>query len=61
VQVASADPSVATNWGATQEFVHCNRIELTGLTPNTTCYVRIRGFNKNGPGVWATSAGTLVL
>jgi hypothetical protein len=61
VQVATADPSVAANWGPTQEFVHCNRIALTGLTPNQTAYVRIRGFNKNGPGVWTTSAGILVL
>ena len=26
-----------------------------------THYVRIRGFNKNGHGVWTTSAGVLVL
>jgi hypothetical protein len=61
VQVASADPSVETNWGPTQEFVHCNRIELTGLTSGKVYYVRIRAFNKNGPGVWATSPGILVL
>jgi len=61
VQIASADPSVEANWGPTQEFVHCNRIELTGLTPNKTYYVRIRGFNKHGPGVWATSPGIQVL
>ena len=61
VQIASADPSVEANWGPTTEYVHCNRIELTGLTPNKTYYVRIRGFNKHGPGVWATSPGILVL
>jgi hypothetical protein len=61
VQVAFADPAVEANWGPTLEFVHCNRIELDGLTPQKTYYVRIRGFNKNGPGVWATSAGILVL
>jgi hypothetical protein len=61
VQTASADPSVEANWSATIEFVHCNRIELTGLTPSKTYYVRIRGFNRNGTGVWATSPGILVL
>jgi hypothetical protein len=61
VQVASADPSVATNWTDVGTYPHCNRIELTGLTANKTYYVRICGFNKNGNGVWATSAGVLVL
>jgi len=61
VQIASADPSVEANWSATVEYVHCNRIDLTGLTPTKTYYVRIRGFNKSGAGVWATSAGIVVL
>lgn len=61
VQIASADPSVEANWADAGNHPHCNRIELTGLTPGKTYYVRIRGFNKNGHGVWTTSAGTVVM
>jgi hypothetical protein len=61
VQVASADPSVETNWSDAGTYSHCNRIELGGLTAGKTYYVRIRAFNKNGYGVWVASAGVLVL
>ena len=61
VQMAFADPSVEANWSATIEYVHCNRIELTGLTPQKLYYVRLRAFNKNGNGLWVVSPGILVL
>jgi hypothetical protein len=61
VQTANADPSVEANWSATTEFEHCNRIELTGLTPQKLYYVRLRAFNKNGNGLWVVSPGILVL
>lgn len=61
VQVATADPSVEASWSDAGTHTHCNRIEITGLTPGKTYYVRLRGFNKNGHGVWATSSGIPVL
>jgi hypothetical protein len=61
VQIATGDPSVEANWADAGTFRHCNRIELTGLTPTKTYYVRLRGFNRHGHGVWATSAGILVV
>lgn len=60
-QIATADPSVEASWIDAGTHARCNRIELTGLTPGKTHYVRLRGFNRNGHGVWATSAGILVL
>ena len=61
VQIASADPSVAANWSAAGEFVHCNKIELMNLTPTKVYYVRMAGFNKAGLGVWTTSPGITVV
>jgi hypothetical protein len=61
LQIAFADPAVEANWTDLGNYARCNRIELTGLTPQKTYYVRIRGFNKNGYGAWATSPGILVL
>ena len=61
LEIASADPAVEANWSDAGDRTHCNDITLTGLTPGKTYYVRIRGFNKNGHGVWTTSAGIVVL
>ena len=35
--------------------------EFSGLRPGKTYYARLRAFNKNGHGVWTTSAGIILL
>lgn len=61
LEIATGDPSVEANWSDAGIYPHCNHITLTGLTAGKTYYVRLRGFNRNGHGVWATSPGILVL
>ncbi len=61
LQIASGDPAVEANWSDVGSHKHCNRIQLTGLTPGKLYYMRIRGFNKNGYGPWTVSTGIVAL
>jgi hypothetical protein len=59
VQLATADPTVETNWSSAGIFVHCKRIELTGLTPGKVYSVRLRGIGVAGTGAWAPAASLM--
>ena len=61
VHLCTMDPLVEANWSDGGTYKHCNHVELKGLVTGKTYYVRIRGFNKNGHGVWTTSSGIPVL
>ena len=61
VQIASADPTVETNWTDAGTYSGCRRIELSGLTPLKTYSVRVRGINSAGPGAWTLPASLTVL
>lgn len=61
VQIASADPKVETNWRLVTLSKTATHIELTGLTPGTVYYVRVRGIGSHGPGAWAESSGIMAV
>ena len=61
VMVTTADPSLEANWVMFGAFPHCNKIPITGLTPGKIYFARIRAFNKNGDGQWATSGGVMAV
>jgi hypothetical protein len=53
VQIATADPTVESNWTAAGSYTSCRRIELSGLTAFKTYWVRMRGLGSAGPGAWS--------
>jgi hypothetical protein len=61
VQLATADPAVEANWKPALISTTPSRIELKGLTPGTTYYVRVRGIGSHGPGDWANSPGVIAV
>jgi len=52
VQIATADPTVESNWTAAGSFKSCRRIDLPGLTTLKTYSVRMRALGAGGPGAW---------
>jgi len=55
------DPGVETGWVLASITSGCNRILLEGLTPLQRVWVRLRGINGDGPGLWTDPAGEVVL
>jgi hypothetical protein len=60
VQLASADPTVETNWNDAGTFSTSRRMQIVGLTPGKTYSVRVRAINSAGPGAW-TVPGSLMI
>ena len=61
VQIASADPTVESNWTAAGSYKSCRRIELTGLATLKTWSVRLRALGAAGPGAWSVPVSLLVV
>jgi hypothetical protein len=61
VQIATADPTVESNWTPAGSFATCRRIELDGLTPGKTYSVRMRTLGSAGPGPWTSASSLMVV
>ena len=61
VQVATADPTVESNWNLAGSFAGCRRIELGGLTPGKVYSVRMRALGSAGPGPWTPASSLMVV
>lgn len=61
LQIASADPTVETNWSDVGTYTRCRRIEVPDLAVMKTYSVRVRAINGAGPGVWTAPASLVVL
>jgi hypothetical protein len=61
LSTCTGDPAVEANWKDQGTFLHCSNIVVSGYTPGTIYYARLRGVGTNGPGVWAVSAGVMAV
>lgn len=61
VQIASADPTVESNWSDAGTFSGCRRMQIEGLTPGKNYAVRVRAINSAGPGAWSVSGSLMVV
>ncbi len=61
VQIATADPTVESNWTLAGSFKNCRRIELEGLTPGKVYSVRMRALGSAGPGPWTPASSLMVV
>jgi len=53
VHIAQNDPNLESNWRHAISSVNSLHIIVTGLTPGQNYWVRIRGIDSNGGGVWS--------
>ncbi len=61
VQIATADPTVESNWTLAGSFKTCRRIELDGLTSSKPYSVRMRALGSAGPGPWTPASSLMVV
>lgn len=61
VQIATADPTVESNWTLAGSYKTCRRIELEGLTPGKVYSVRMRALGAAGPGPWTPASSLMVV
>lgn len=61
VQIATADPTVESNWALVGSYANCRRIELDGLTPGKVYSVRMRALGSAGPGPWTPASSLMVV
>ena len=53
VHIAEDNPNIESNWRHAISSVNSLHIIVTGLTPGKNYWVRIRGIDSNGGGVWS--------
>jgi len=61
VHITQSDPKIESNWQHTLSSVTCTHISITGLTPGQIYWLRVRGINSNGGGVWSDPISIMVL
>ena len=61
VQIATADPTLESNWSEVGSYKNCGRIELQGLTPGKIYSVRMRALGVAGQGAWTVPASLMVV
>lgn len=50
IQVCEGDPSIESNWRHVATSAHCSRMEITGLTPGTVYWFRVKAVGARGFG-----------
>jgi len=53
VHIAHDNPNLESNWRHAISSVNSSHIIVTGLTPGQNYWLRIRGIDSNGGGVWS--------
>ena len=53
VHIAEDNPNLESNWRHAISSINSSHIIVTGLTPGKNYWVRIRGIDSNGGGVWS--------
>ncbi len=61
VQIAQLDPTVEANWAHTTTSKTASHIQLTGLTPGQSYWLRMRGIGSNGVGLWTDPLNIMVV
>ena len=61
VHITKDDPKVESNWQHAVSSVTSTHILVTGLIPGQSYWLRIRGLNSNGGGVWSDLISIIVV
>lgn len=61
IQTALGDQSIEDNWQHALSTVTCRNIQLEGLKPAQAYWVRLRGINSFGAGVWTEPVSMIVV
>ena len=61
VQITQGDPNIESNWQHALSSVKCSHILITGLIPAQIYWLRVRGFDSNGGGVWTDPISIMVV
>ena len=61
VHITKDDPKVESNWQHAVSSVTSTHILVTGLIPGQSYWLRIRGLNSNGGGVWSDLVSIIVV
>jgi len=61
VHITHGDPKIDSNWEHGISSVTSTHIVITGLTPAQTYWLRVRGLDSNGGGVWTDPVSIIVV
>ena len=61
VQITLGDPNIESNWQHALSSVTSTHISITGLIPGQSYWIRVRGFDSNGGGVWTDPINIMVI
>jgi len=61
VHTTSSDPKIESNWQHVISSVTSTHIVVTGLIPAQTYWIRVRGLDSNGGGVWSDPVSIIVV
>ena len=61
IQITQGDPKIESNWQHALSSVTCTHIVITGLNPAQIYWVRVRGLDSNGGGIWSDPISIIVV
>jgi len=61
IHVAKDDPKIESNWQHAISSVTSTHIVITGLIPGQIYWLRVRGIDSNGGGVWSEPISIIVV
>ena len=61
VQTTQGDPAIDSNWQHAISSVTARHILIAGLTPTQSYWLRMRGINSHGGGVWTDPVSMIVV
>ena len=61
IQTTQGDPAIDSNWQHAISSVTARHILITGLTPAQSYWLRMRGINSHGGGVWTDPVSIIVV
>jgi len=61
IQITQGDPNIESNWQHALSSVKSTHILITGLIPAQIYWLRVRGFDSNGGGVWTDPISIMVV
>ncbi len=61
IQITQGDPKIESNWQHALSSVTCMHILISGLNPGQTYWLRVRGIDSNGAGVWSDPLSIIVI
>jgi hypothetical protein len=61
VEICEGDPSIESNWRFAATSAGCTKMEVTGLTPGTVYWFRVKAIGANGAGPWSSYVSLMAI